>query len=386
MQSHMPKLIGRLTLAVLFVVLGHAAALAGEPLRPRVVIVAYFEDTPLNGEAPTARAWGGGPARPGELSRWVERLHLTRKIVVAGAFNAAWTNADGTILALKVGPNSLHPAVNLTALGLDPQLDLRRSYWLFNGIAGITPSAGTIGDAVWTDFVVNGDAAHEIDAREIPSDWSTGYIPPGKATPYATPRVLAGSADDVTTWGDSFRTSAARNVIGLNRALARWAYQTTQSEALADSQAMQAVRDRYAGFPAAQARPAVRMGATLSSETFWLGARLDQWARDWVAYLTDGRAAYVTTETNDAGSMVAIAALAKAGRADPDRVLLLRTASNFDMPPPGVTAAQNLADAGPGAYAAYDAALESAFAVGSKVVREILDGWARYGETPPAPR
>ncbi|NWP75059.1 purine nucleoside permease, partial [Escherichia coli] len=89
----------------------------------------------------------------------------------------------------------LHPAVNLMALGLDANFDLSRADWLINGIAGTSPETGTIGDLIWTDFVVNGDVAHEIDAREIPADWPEGYFPAGKTRPYPEPRVAAGSPE-----------------------------------------------------------------------------------------------------------------------------------------------------------------------------------------------
>ncbi len=381
-------MLARVIAAVAALLLSAVPALAA-PIAPKVVIIAYFETSGLPGQEVVGPAvWGeptGGSDRPGELRAWVERLHLTRVVKVRGAFNPAYLSADGSILAMKVGPNSLHPAVNIMALGLDPQFDLSKSYWLFNGIAGISPSAGTIGDAIWTDFVVNGDAAHEIDAREIPPDWTTGYFPAGKQRPYQTPRVAAGGKEDVRTWAkDRFNRNAAGNVVVLNRSLAAWALGLTQAIKPPDDQRMAGVRASYTGFPVALAAPRVHMGATLSAETFWYGALLDRWARDWVPYMSDGQAAYVTTETNDSGSMVALSALATAGRADPDRLLLLRSASNFDMPPPGVSAAAGLADEGPGSYAAYLPSLDGAYQVGSVVVRAIVDGWSRFGAAPPS--
>ncbi|WP_163454477.1 purine nucleoside permease, partial [Escherichia coli] len=88
--------------------------------------------------------------------------------------------------------------------------------------AGTSPETGTIGDLIWTDFVVNGDVAHEIDAREIPADWPEGYFPAGKTRPYPEPRVAAGSPEDVRTWTGPFRTNRARTVTMLNASLARW--------------------------------------------------------------------------------------------------------------------------------------------------------------------
>jgi purine nucleoside permease len=56
--------------------------------------------------------------------------------------------------------------------------------------------------------------------------------------------------------------------------------------------------------------------------------------------------------------MQALTNLAKAGRVDLKRVLVLRTASNFDSPSPGVSAAQDLKDQEAGHYSAYIPSLE----------------------------
>ena len=89
--------------------------------------------------------------------------------------------------------------------------------------------------------------------------------------------------------------------------------------------------------------PYVLKGDTLSGSTFWHGKLLSQWANDWVQYQTDGKGNYVTTGMEDTGTMQSLEFLAKAGRVDLNRVLVLRTASDFDQPTPGETPAQSLA-------------------------------------------
>jgi purine nucleoside permease len=76
--------------------------------------------------------------------------------------------------------------------------------------------------------------------------------------------------------------------------------------------------------------------------------------------------------------------LAKAGRAEWNRVLVLRTASNFDCPPDGVTAAANLARLKLGQYSAYLPALEAAWRVGNTVVENLVRNWPKYRESTPA--
>lgn len=63
--------------------------------------------------------------------------------------------------------------------------------------------------------------------------------------------------------------------------------------------------------------------------------------------------------------------------------MVLRTASNFTMPPPGVTAAENLLKENEG-YLGIDLAVESAYIVGSMVVDELLDNWEYYKDNIPS--
>jgi purine nucleoside permease len=62
--------------------------------------------------------------------------------------------------------------------------------------------------------------------------------------------------------------------------------------------------------------------------------------------------------------------------------MVLRTASNFTMPPPGVTAAENLLRENEG-YTGLNLAVETAYIVGSVVIDELLTNWDRYkGQLP----
>jgi len=143
-------------------------------------------------------------------------------------------------------------------------------------------------------------------------------------------------------------------------------------------------RALYQGFPHAQRPPLVMKGDTISSMTYWHGALLNQWANDWVKYYSEGAGNYVTTAMEDTGTLQSLTWLARAKRVDVDRVLVLRTASNFDMQWPGGDAAESLSGEklGPG-YSAYLPSLEAAHAVGSRVVHELVKNWSRYESTLP---
>jgi purine nucleoside permease len=80
----------------------------------------------------------------------------------------------------------------------------------------------------------------------------------------------------------------------------------------------------------------------------------------------------------DTGILQSLTFLRHAGRVDLDRVMVLRTVSNFDQPPIGLSAAESLAASAAHRYSAYLPALEAAYRVGNVIVSEIVTNWGRY--------
>ncbi len=326
-----------------FVLLALCLAPGFSKIPVKVVVVAMFERGADTGD------------QPGELQYWVERNHLDRVIPFREGYHDLRMNREG-VLAVLTGVGTAKSAAAIMALGMDPRFDLSKAYWLVAGIAGINPQRGSLGSAAWAEWVVDGDLAREIDGREIPAGWTTGLLPLRGSTPYEQPR-----------------DSTEGVVYQLDHDLVQWAYGLTANVELPDSAAMQTARS---GYEQANARrpPFVMKGDTISSGTFWHGKLMNDWAMEWVKYHTGGKGEFVTTAMEDTGTMQSLTLLAKAGRVDLKRVLVLRTASNYDMPPPGVTAAENLARLKLGSYSAYLPALEAAWRVGNRVVEELLRG------------
>lgn len=345
--------------ALSFAALAASPTLQAQAIHPKVVIVTYFEVGNDTGD------------QPGELQFWVERDRMTRTIDVPGMTRAVRLNADGSEIAVCVGPGNIKPGVNIMALGADPRFDLRQAHWLVNGIAGISPADGTIGSAFWTDYVINGDLAKEIDSREIPPGWSDGFLSLDGET-QTDPKSVAWE-DNVAKWsGEDAHANHRGNVIRMNLKLMHWAYNLTRDSPLPEDAQMKTLRLRYVGAAGTGSGPKVQIGANLATEVFWHGAKMDAWAHRWVAFETDSTARLGTTAMNDTGTMLALQALTLAGKADWNNALLLRTASNFDLPPAGTSAAENLASEKHGAYTAYLPALEAAYTVGHRVVTEWL--------------
>ena len=85
----------------------------------------------------------------------------------------------------------------------------------------------------------------------------------------------------------------------------------------------------------------------------------------------------------DTGTLQALTFLDAAGRVDKRRVLVLRTASNFDQQRDGITAPESLAETKIGSYVAYLPALDAAHRVGSVVVKALVREWAKYRDVLP---
>jgi purine nucleoside permease len=322
-----------------------ALVFAAQPIPVKVVVVTMFERGEDTGDA------------PGEYQLWVEREHLDQVFPMPAGYRHIRMNKDG-VLGMVTGVGTAKAAASVMALGLDPRFDLSKAYWLIAGIGGGDPADVSLGSAIWAEHVVDGDLAYEIDAREIPSGWPTGYVPLRKTKPYELPMKDEFEGEFYT----------------LNSELVDWAYRLTRNAKLEDTEKMRTVRARFTGFPNAQKPPFVAKGDTMSAGTFWHGAKMDEWANRWVAYYTHG-GNYMISAMEDTGTLQSLTFLAKAGKADLNRVLVLRTVSNYDMQWPGATAAESLETMTFGAYSAYMPALEAAQKVGHLAVAAILQKW-----------
>jgi purine nucleoside permease len=348
----MTKLIRRCIL--LFLVLGILPLLisaqttsASKPIQIKVVVVAMFERGEDTGDI------------PGEYQLWVEREHLDQILPLLAGFHHVRLNKDG-VLGILTGVGTAKAAASVMAVGLDPRFDLSKAYWLVAGIGGGDPADVSLGSAVWANHVLDGDLSYEIDARQIPENWPTGYIPLRKATPYEEP----------------VRNELEGEIYTLNPALVDWAFRLTKDTPLPDSDSLRTSRARFLGFPNATKPPFVTRGDTLSSSTFWHGSKMNEWANAWTRYYTGGTGNYMVSAMEDTGTLQALTFLSQSGRVDLQRVLVLRTVSNYDREPPGTTAADSLKTMVSGNYSAYFPALEAAQIIGDKVVRDIVDHWA----------
>ena len=323
------------------------------PIEVKVVVVTMFEIGADSGDT------------AGEFQLWKERQKLDVRYPFAHSHDLYFNPKTG-VLGMVTGIGNIRSASAVMELGMDPRFDLSHAYWLVAGIAGIDPEDASIGSAAWAHYLVDGDLAHEIDAREIPADWPTGYFARNSKRPY-----------------DPKKPQPTGEFFELNPTLMQWAFDLTKRVTLADSKQLQETRAKFTGYPNAQKPPFVLKGDNMASLTFWHGKILNEWANRWMEYWSEGRGNFVTSAMEDTGTVQALEYLTPTGKVNRDRLMVLRTGSNYTMPPPGMSAADHLLKENDG-YAGLTASVEAAYTVGSVVVDEIVAKWPVYRDhTPP---
>lgn len=342
-MARLPVLSCLLLLAGLIAPGGDARA---KPLEIRAVVVTAFEIGKDTGDT------------PGELQAWATAIPTT--LPFPAGERALRYDAKRGLLVLNTGIGTNRAATSVMALGTDPRFDLTHAYWLVAAIAGVNPNRGSVGSAAWIGDLVDTDHGFVIDGREIPAGWTTGIFPHDRASPYAMPR------------GDT-----KYNLFPLNKGLRDWAYALTATMQLPDSPTLAAMRRGYPTYPAAQCLPMVMTGDEGTGQGFWHGKLLNAHVEKWVAYWTGRPDSFVMTGMEDTGVARAITVLDTLGRADAQRLMVLRTGSNYTIQPEGKDAAQSLS-AESMELSALIPSVEAAYAVGSRVVDAITGDWPRY--------
>lgn len=301
---------------------------------------------------------GGG--RRGELSKFRAGLGLRPWKKAGLPEGVLWRNREG-VAAIVAGVGPVNTAVNLMTLGLHAGVDWRKTWWLVCGIAGGNPQICPLGGVAIADWVVDGDLAYDLHADDHPRKWETGLLPLGATRPYGPSRAEPG------LFGQPAQ------VFPLDKKFAEWARRIARKTELQDSPELAQARTIYAAFASGTRPPAVLRGDVLSAARFWHGAQHHRWAERWVKHWTKGRGRFAAATMEDSGTLGALRRLHELKLADWRRVLVLRSISNYTLPPPGRPAHRHLVggmDEGVN-FPGLGAALENGWRVGRDVITAL---------------
>ncbi|KAI0339736.1 NUP-domain-containing protein [Trametopsis cervina] len=317
-------------------------ALEVERIEPKVFIFGMF--------SAEGQAWYGIP----------EFNLLERNISVPGfslLYPDVHCTSSGSICQLVTGEGEINAVATVSALIYSNLFDLRRTYFLIAGVAGISPKMATIGGVTFARFAVHVGLQFEIDAREVPAHFATGYIPQGAETPDQYPTRIYGT-----------------EVYELNDNLRRRAIDLANRATLVDDKLSHIYRTKYASNPdhaPALSRPSVVACDTATSDQYWSGSLLAEAMENVTRLLTNGTAEYCTSQQEDNATLEALLRAAVRGAVDFSRILILRTGSDFERPYEGQTAADNLFHG----LVGFASSIANLRLAGVQVVRGIVDEW-----------
>jgi len=134
-------------------------------------------------------------------------------------------------------------------------------------------------------YAVSVALQYEIDAREKPLDWNTGYFPQGSSSPTEYPSVLYGT-----------------EVFEVNEVLRQLAISFARTATLNDTADAMSYRALYASIAAytpGSKPPSVVACDTATSDVYFSGALLGDAFENTTSLFTSGRGIYCTTQQED---------------------------------------------------------------------------------------
>ncbi|KAJ7065026.1 purine nucleoside permease [Mycena amicta] len=309
------------------------------PIQPKVLIITMFDsETNLWFNIPEFNIVDCPVSFPG-LSPLYPSVHCTN---------------DGSICLVTTGQAEINAASTMSAVVYSGYFNLTSTYFLIAGVAGVNPEVATIGAVTFARYAVQVGLQYELDSREIPAGFSTGYFPQGSTGPAQLP-----------AWYDG------TEVFELNDALRQAVFEFSTTATLSDSAKAQAARALYSNASAGATGPRVVLCDTATSDTYWSGDLLGEAVESTMKLLTNGMGNYCTTQQEDNATLNVLLRAAVFHLVDFGRVIVMRSASDFDRPYPGQTAVANLLGPTPG----FVPSLNNLYLVGVRIIEGIIGEW-----------
>jgi purine nucleoside permease len=224
--------------------------------------------------------------------------------------------SDGSICQVTTAMAEINAAATMTAVILSPHFDLRKTYFLIAGIAGVSPKVSTLGGVALARYAVQVALQYEFDAREMPGNFSVGYVSYGTTAPNQYPKTFYGT-----------------EVMEVNAALLDVAFGYASKAKLADNAEAESYRARYkAGgeeFAAATRGPSVVKCDAATSDVYYSGTILSEAFENVTAIWTNGTGKYCMTAQEDNATLEVLMRMAIHGLVDFARVIVMRTGNTL---------------------------------------------------------
>ncbi|KAK2608534.1 hypothetical protein QQS21_002880 [Conoideocrella luteorostrata] len=265
----------------------------------------------------------------------------------------------GKVCQLTLGEGEINSAASMMAFVLSKRFDLRKSYFLFAGIAGVNPHYATIGSVALARYTVQVALQYEIDPRSLPQDWPTGYISYGRDYPLQYPSITYGT-----------------EVFEVNDKLREAAYKLASRARLADQRGPQEYRSKYSGVgyrdAMASKAPSVVKCDIATSDVYYSGTKLAIAFENTTEVWTNNTGIYCMSAQEENATLEVMVRGAIEGLVDFARLIILRTGSNFDRPPPQLSDWEHLTRTDQNGFMI---AIDNVYNAGVEIVKGIVSDW-----------
>lgn len=315
-----------------------------------------------------------------EANTWYDRPDLdllVQNITVPGfspLFPEAHCTSSGDICQMTVGEGEINAASSIMALWMSGQFDLEKTYFLIAGIGGVNPHIGTTGSINFARYAVQFDLEYEFDRSQVPASWKSGYLPQDTtaADQYPGSIYVSGRKTETTQISEHELTfTKGTEAFELNDNLKKRAVALANQAALNDTEAAQTYRATY-GYAPASEPPTVVECDSGTSNVYWSGSVLGDAFSAYTKLLTNGSGVYCNSQQEDTATLEALLRGNLAEKLDLSRVILMRTASDFDRAPPDETETYHLLYA---EQEGFDIAIENIYVAGIEIVKDVLLHW-----------
>ena len=218
----------------------------------------------------------------------------------------------GEICQVTVGEAEINAAATVSALTLSPKFDLRYTYFMVAGIAGINPKVGTQGSVSFSRFAIQVTLQYEFDAREMPENFNTGYFSYGTTGPNEYPSILYGT--EVFEVNENLRDAAA---------------ELAKRATLADSAQHRDYGKRYLElgerYLAAAEPPTIVKVDSATSDVYYSGQLLSDAFENITNQWTNGTGVYGVAAQEENATLEVLLRMAVEGIVDFGRIIIMRT-------------------------------------------------------------
>lgn len=239
---------------------------------------------------------------------------LPNEITIPGlspVYDTIYCDKNYELCQITVGEGEINAAASLSALSLSTSFNLTSTFFIVAGIAGISPLKGTIGDVTFARYAVQ-ILEYELDARDLPNGWNTGYFALGSNAPGEYPENIYGT-----------------EVFELNVNLRDRAIELAQEALLYNGSIKNEDFRLTYNYAPANRTPLAIPCDTLTGDTYWFGNLLDETFNNYTLLMTNNTGNYCTTQQEDNASLEALLRAAMYGLVDFSRIVVMRTASDF---------------------------------------------------------